>query len=160
MLKSKTTAAIFALAVSFSFSSVTAAQTASRLDLASARKIAGKAFEYAAGKGWRISVAIVNDEGNLMLFERGDGSYSGSVDAAIQKAKTSNAFQRPTSDLANAVAGGRHGLLSIDGLVAVEGGVPVKIGGAHTGAIGISGAKAVEDEECANFAVSETPKTL
>lgn len=158
MSKYKVAAAIFTFAVSVLSSGGASAQTPANLELAAARKIAGKAFEYAATKSWRISVAIVNDEGNLVLFERGDGSYSGSVDAAIRKAKSANAFQRPTSDLAAAVAGGRTGILSIKDVVAVEGGVPVKIGGAHVGAVGISGAKALEDEECANFAVGNAPK--
>lgn len=154
----KMTAAIIAFAVFIASSGNAHAQTPTRLDLSAARKITGKAFEYAATKGWRISVAVVNDEGNLVLFERGDGSYSGSVDAAIQKARSANAFQRPTSDLAAAVAGGRTGILGVKDVVAVEGGVPLKIGGAHAGAIGISGAKATEDEECANFAVGDAPK--
>lgn len=119
------------------------------LNLELARKLSHAAFDCARKQNIRISVAIVNSEGNLMLFERGDGAYSGSIDAAMAKARSSNAFQRPTSAFGQSVKEGRLQLLSVPGIVALEGGVPIVIGGLHTGAIGISGGRSTEDEACA-----------
>ncbi|MFN8672976.1 MAG: heme-binding protein [Candidatus Sericytochromatia bacterium] len=119
------------------------------LTLEVANKIANKAFECAKTKGIKISVAIVNNEGNLILFNRGENSYVGSIEAAINKAKASNAFKRPTSAFTQAIKNGRIELLSIKEIIAVEGGVPIIIDNNHFGAIGISGGKSVEDEECA-----------
>lgn len=127
-----------------------AAETPYWLPLASAKTIVDKAAAYAAKKNLKVSIAIVNREGNLIYFERGDNSFSGSAEAAIQKAKSSNAFQRPTSAFADAVNKGKTGLLSINDVVAVEGGVPIVLQGQHFGAIGVSGGKAIEDEEVAN----------
>lgn len=123
---------------------------ASELDLAAAQKIAQAAEEYGIKKGWKLSVAIVNAENNLVVFYRGDGSYPGSIDAAIGKAKSANSFQRSTTAFVQGVKDGRMGLLSVPGIVAIEGGIPlVSAKGVHVGAIGVSGAKSTEDEEAA-----------
>ena len=85
-----------------------------------------------------------------------DGAYQGSIDASIDKAKSANAFQRPTKVFADAVnKDGRVGLLSVKNVVANEGGLPIIINGQHAGAIGVSGAKAIEDEQCALEAIKE-----
>jgi len=138
-----------------SLSQICSAETLS-LDLA--KKISSRAQQYAAKKSWKVSVAIVNSEGNLVSFERTDGSYVGSIESAQEKAVSSNAFQRPTSAFVEAVKSGRQGLLSGKNIVAIEGGVPLVIKGKHVGAIGISGAKAIEDEEIANDAVKAIPE--
>lgn len=124
------------------------------LSLDTAKKLADRAFQYATKKSWKISVAIVNAEGNLILFERGDKSYFGSISSSQEKAQSANAFQRPTSAFVEAIKAGRTGILSGKNIVAIEGGVPIVINGIHSGAIGISGAKAIEDEETANEALT------
>lgn len=150
-----------ALLALFATSSAFAAPEAkvAELNKEAAEKIAAKAFACGAKNGWKLSVAIVNAEGNLVLFQRGDGSYSGSIDASMEKAKSANAFQRPTSAFTQSIKDGRTGLLSMKGIVAVEGGVPLAIDGKHVGAIGISGARATEDEQCANEAAGVKPKS-
>lgn len=129
------------------------AKGAIALDLATAKKVAEAAADYGQKKTWKLSVSIVNSEGNLVYFQRGDGTYSGSIEAAIAKAKSANAFQRPTSAFVQGIKEGRNGLLSVPGVVAIEGGVPIVVEGQHVGAIGVSGAKSTEDEEAANAGV-------
>ena len=119
------------------------------LTLEAAQKIAAKTDAYARGKGWKVAIAVVNSEGNLLYFQRNSEAYSGSIDSSIQKAKSSNAYQRPTSAFVEAVKQGRTGVLSVVGVAAIEGGVPITLAGKHVGAIGVSGAKATEDEEAA-----------
>jgi len=126
---------------------------AQELTLELAKKIAARAEKYASENNWKVSVAIVNAEGNLTYFQRSDGSYLGSAEMSVEKAKSSNAFQRPTSAFTTAVKGGRTELLSGKSIVAIEGGVPLILNGKHIGAIGVSGARSVEDEEIANNAV-------
>lgn len=129
------------------------AQGALALNLSTAKQVAEAAANYGQSKNWKLSVSIVNAEGNLVYFQRGDGSYAGSIDAAIAKAKSANAFQRPTSSFVQGIKEGRNGLLSVPGIVAIEGGVPIVVQGEHVGAIGVSGAKSVEDEEAANAGI-------
>lgn len=131
---------------------------ANELTLQQARKVADAASSYGLSKGWSLSVAVVNEEGNLIYFLRGDGAYSGSIEASIAKAKSSNAFRRPTSAFVQGLKDGRSGLLSMPGIVALEGGVPIEIAGKHAGAIGVSGAKSTEDEEVASIAVKALKK--
>lgn len=84
-----------------------------------------------------------------MYFHRGDGTYSGSIDGAIDKAKSSNAFQRPTKAFADGIKEGRVGLVTMKNVVGIDGGLPIQLDKNHVGAIGVSGAKATEDEQCA-----------
>jgi uncharacterized protein GlcG (DUF336 family) len=114
---------------------------------------ATQANTYAKKKNWKLSIAIVNSEGNLLYFQRDPEAYSGSIDAAIQKAKSSNAFQRPTSAFVEAIKQGRTGLVTVKDVVALEGGLPIILNEKHVGAIGISGAKSIEDEEAARAAL-------
>lgn len=123
------------------------------LSLKSAQQIAAKAAACAKKKNWHVSIAIVNSEGNLVFFQRDDGAYSGSIESSLQKAKSANAFQRPTSAFVEAIKQGRLGIVTGKDVVAIEGGVPIVQGGVHLGAIGLSGAKAIEDEECAKAAL-------
>jgi glc operon protein GlcG len=118
-------------------------------DLNFVKSLASKIATCAQKNNWKISIAIVNSEGNLVYFERNDLAYSGSIESALQKAKSANAFQRPTSAFVDGVKQGKLGLLTVKDVVAVEGGVPILINGKHMGAIGVSGAKALEDEQCA-----------
>ncbi len=119
------------------------------LSLDKAQKISAKIEAYAQKKNWKLSIAIVNSEGNLLYFQRNPEAYVGSIDVAIQKAKSSNAFQRPTSAFVEAIKQGRTGLVTVKDVVANEGGMPIIIDGKHVGAVGVSGAKSTEDEEAA-----------
>jgi glc operon protein GlcG len=127
--------------------SVSSFAEANDLNLDKTKKIIQAAEKYGNSRGWKLSIAVVNTEGNLVMFQRGEGAYIGSIASAISKAKSANAFQRPTSAFAQAVKEGRLGILSSPDIVAIEGGVPIMLMGKHAGAIGISGAKATEDEE-------------
>ncbi|MDO8804521.1 MAG: heme-binding protein [Elusimicrobiota bacterium] len=131
-----------------------AAGAAQAFDLALAKKLAAKAGEHAVKNGWKISIAVVNSEGNLVYFERADGAFPGSIEAAIEKAKSANAYRRPTKVFSDSVKQGNTGIVTLKNVVAVEGGLPIVLEGLHAGAIGISGARAAEDEACAQAALN------
>ncbi len=143
---------IFAFAVLCS-SAAYSDEKAKELSLEVAQSIASKAAACGKKNNWSLSVAIVNAEGNLLYFQRGDGSYVGSIEASLDKAKSANAFQRPTKSFVDGIKEGRIGLVTVKNIVAIEGGLPIQLGGKHVGAIGISGAKATEDEKCAKAAI-------
>lgn len=140
------TMTIFLILIS---SLISAAEKPKSLTLEYAQAVAAKAEDHAKKKGWKVSIAIVNQEGNLLYFQRNPEAYSGSIDVSIQKARSANAFQRPTSAFVEAVKQGRIGMIGVKDVVAIEGGVPIVISGKHVGAIAVSGAKAIEDEETA-----------
>ena len=124
-----------------------AAQLADKkvLTLAAAQEVATAAEATARENGWNVVIAIVDDAGILVYLQRLDGTQPGSVDVAQQKARSAAMFRRPTKAFADAVAQGAVAILSLNGAVAVEGGVPLTADGSVIGAIGVSGVTSQQD---------------
>jgi glc operon protein GlcG len=119
------------------------------LTLAAAKAIAAGAEVFAVGRGWTVAIAVVDAAGGLILFQILDDTQPGSQDVAVHKARSAARFKRPTKALEEAVAGGRHALLSLPGVTAVEGGVPIVVGGRVVGAVGVSGMQSSQDSQVA-----------
>ena len=75
-------------------------------------------------------------------------------DLDIIEARTAARMKRTTKVLEEGVAGGRPALLSLPGLVMLEGGVPIVEDGEMIGAIGISGMSSLQDGEIAAAALA------
>lgn len=105
----------------------------------------------------RVSVSIVDAGGQLIHLAHMDGAPTPSRDIALDKAYTAAGFGVATSAweerLANAPASVRNGLMQRPRLAMFGGGVPVKVDGVTVGAIGVSGATAEQDEQCAQAGV-------
>lgn len=119
------------------------------LTLEAATRVADAAMAEARRNNWAVSIAVLDDSGQMMLFRRMDGAKLVATDIAIRKARTAVYFQGPTKDLEAEVAGGRTALLPIDGFMPLEGGVPIMSGGQLVGAIGVSGVAGGQDAQCA-----------
>ncbi|HEY5929091.1 MAG TPA: heme-binding protein [Burkholderiales bacterium] len=128
-----------------------AAQTSDKkvLNLDGARKIAAAAEAEAKKNNWNVVIAVVDDGGNLLFLQRMDGTQTGSIQVAIDKARTAQAFKRPTKVFEDAIAGGRNAILGLNGALPLEGGLPVKVGEQVVGAIGVSGVTAQQDGQIA-----------
>jgi uncharacterized protein GlcG (DUF336 family) len=123
------------------------------VSLADARRIADAAEAEARRRGFNMAFAIVDPSGALVLFHKMDNTQNGSVEVAVAKARTSALFRRPTRAFSESVAAGRNAVLSLPNVVAIEGGVPIMIGGRVAGAIGVSGASSEQDGEVAAVAL-------
>jgi glc operon protein GlcG len=112
-----------------------------------AKKLAAAAIAEARKNSWAMAVAVVDTGGYLVYFERMEDTQLGSVDVAIQKAKSAVLFRRPTKSFQDTVAGGGAGLrmLGLPGAVPVEGGIPLIVDGKVIGAIGASGGTSDQD---------------
>ncbi len=119
------------------------------LTLEAAKKIAAAAEVEAKKNNWNVVIAVVDDGGHLVYLQRIDGTQTGSIDVAIQKARTAQAFKRPTKVFEDAIAGGRNALIALHGALPLEGGLPIMVGGQLVGAIGVSGVKSTEDGQIA-----------
>jgi glc operon protein GlcG len=119
------------------------------LTLEGAKKVAAAAESEARKNNWNVVIAVVDDGGHLVYLQRIDGTQTGSIDVAIQKARTAQAFKRPTKVFEDAIAGGRNALIALHGALPLEGGVPIMVGGQLVGAIGVSGVKSSEDGQIA-----------
>ena len=121
------------------------------ISLENAKKAAAPALAEAAKNNWRVAVAIVDQGGNLVYYEKMDNTQLGSANVAIDKARSAALFKRPTKAFQDVLTGGGDGLrvLTLKGVVAVEGGIPLVMGGKIVGAIGVSGATSAQDAQCA-----------
>src|ERR1700742_428855 len=94
------------------------------ITLAEAKKVAAAAEAHAISKNWGVVIAIVDTGGNLVYLQKQDGTQIGSLEVAQAKAKTANAFKRPTKAFQDGITQGGENLriLSLPGAIAVEGG--------------------------------------
>jgi len=96
-------------------------------------------------------VAITDAAGDLVYLEKMEGTQTGSVNLAIAKARSAARCKRPTKVWQDVVAAGGGGLriLSLEGIVPSDGGIPLVVDGKIVGAIGLSGGTADQDGQCA-----------
>ena len=120
-----------------------------------AKTIVAAAEQAARSRNFTMAFAIVEPSGELVLFHKMDGTQYGSEHVAREKARTAARFKRSTKAFADAIAGGRQAVLSLPGVVAIEGGSPILINGRIVGAIGVSGGTSEQDGEVAAAALLE-----
>ncbi|MFD3743010.1 heme-binding protein [Nocardia sp. NPDC058633] len=109
------------------------------LSITAATKAAQTALDAAAKENQRVSVAVVDRNGNVIVTLRGDGAGPQSYDAAQQKAFTAVSWNAPTTELAERLGSAPH-LADIDGTLFLGGGAPVKADNAPIAGIGVAGA--------------------
>lgn len=116
-----------------------------------AKKVAAAALAEARKNGWTMAAAVVDTGGHLVYFEKMDGTQTGSVAVAMNKARSAALFMRPTKAFQEMLAGGGDGLraFGLEGAVPVEGGIPLVMAGKTVGAIGLSGGSSSQDGQCA-----------
>lgn len=122
-----------------------AARPVPTLSLDGARQVMAAAEAEARRAPGPVAIAIVDQAGELLMFVRLDGVQLASVDIAIGKARTAARLRRPTKVLADALAAGRLAFLAVEGIVPLEGGLPIVVDGAVVGAIGVSGLTGEQD---------------
>lgn len=106
----------------------------------------GKAKERSAGG----AIAVVDDGGNLIAFQRIDDTFAAGANVSIGKARTAALFKKPTKAFEDSINGGRTALAAVHEMTPLQGGVPIMHEGFIVGAIGVSGAHSQgEDEEVA-----------
>ena len=110
-----------------------------------ARRALAAAETEARRNGWRVSIAVVDATGELMAFTRMDDAAVTSVAISQGKARTAARFRRPTRALDSSLTAGRTALLAFEGIMPVEGGVPIVVGGRVVGGVGVSGVTSQQD---------------
>jgi uncharacterized protein GlcG (DUF336 family) len=130
------------------------------LTLEIAKQIAGAAEKDAASNKLTMVIAILDDGGNLLYLARMDEAQLGSIEVAQQKARSAVYFKRPTKAFEDTVAGGRNGILKLEGAIPIEGGLPLMVDGKLVGAIGCSGGTSQQDGGCAKAGADELTKIL
>ena len=122
-----------------------------------AQKMVDKAVAKAREIGVSENVAILDDGGNLKAFGRMDGAPIPTIEMAQNKAYTA-LLGVSTQEFFNFIHGDPSllaGVPTLARMAAWGGGFPIKVNGEVIGAIGVSGAPAVQnDVDCASAALT------
>ena len=119
------------------------------------KKIAAAAEAEALANKWAVTIAIVDDGGNLLWLQRLDGAAALSSFIGPAKARTAALGQRETKVYEDIINTGRYSFLSaptVEGML--EGGVPIMVNGQCVGAVGVSGVKSTEDAQIAKAGIA------
>lgn len=120
-----------------------------------ARRAGAAAESEARSHSWAVSIAIVDDGGHLLWFQRLDGAAPASAAIALAKARTSALGRRESKGYEDMINGGRSAFLSAPALEGMlEGGVPILVDGHCVGALGVSGVKSSEDAQIARAGIA------
>ena len=121
------------------------------IGLEAAKKVMAAAEAEAVKNNWGMAIAILDSTGHIVMLHKLDNTQYGSIAVAEDKARSAIYYRRPTKVFEDLVAQGGIGLrtLALRGASPLEGGVPIIADGKIIGAIGVSGATAVQDGQVA-----------
>lgn len=132
-------------------------KTLTRLDLTDARVLIAGAAAHADTIGVPMCIAITDESGQLIAFERMEGGKVTSTTIAIDKAFTAAAARKATHDYGAASQPGApaYGINAAIGgrLMVVAGGLPVIWQGEVVGGIGISSGSPAQDQAVAQAGI-------
>ena len=123
------------------------------LSLSAAQRAADAAVVSAKSKGAAVCIAVCDPAGAPIVTLRMDGAPRLTAEIALNKAYSVAMFNGlPTQKWWSSLADDPalvHGIPQTQRLVVFGGGVPVRIGGAVVGAVGVSGGSTEQDCEIA-----------
>ncbi|MBT2492093.1 heme-binding protein [Streptomyces sp. ISL-96] len=133
-------------------------QQSTHLTIAAATEAAQATLDAAENENQRVTVAVVDRNGNTIVTLRGDGAGPQSYESAERKAFTAVSWNAPTSELAKRLAQAPN-LKDIPGTLFLAGGAPVQVKGAPIAGIGVAGAPSGDlDEKFAQAGVAALGK--
>ena len=116
------------------------------IGLERAKQVMAAAEAEAKKRNWKMNIAVVDTNGELVQFERMEGAQIGSGSVSIGKARTAARFRRESRAFYNAFETGHGYVATLDPtLVASPGGFPLVEGGTLIGAVGCSGGTGDQD---------------
>ncbi|MEV3933314.1 heme-binding protein [Streptomyces sp. NPDC049944] len=121
-------------------------QQSTHLTVAAATKAAQAALDAAKKENQRVSVAVVDRNGNTLVTLRGDGAGPQSPESAVKKAYTAVSWNAPTSELVKRLEQAPN-LKDTPGTLFLAGGAPVQVKGAPVAGIGVAGAPSGDLDE-------------
>ena len=124
--------------------------------------IAVAALDQCEADGNSVSVAVVDRAGRLRVFLQGDNANPHNLELARRKAYTARTFGRTSAEWAKRTAdlpelAAQRELADV---IALRGGVPIKVGNETIGAVGVSGSSSEGDEKCAMAGIAKVTDQL
>jgi uncharacterized protein GlcG (DUF336 family) len=135
-----------------------------RIDLHTAEQVIDAACGRATEMGVPQNIAVVDNAGHLVAFRRMDGAKFFSIEIALAKAYTAAGARKATAEIGPATQPGEGGFgaqnLHGGRFTTLPGGVPLTIGGAVIGAVGVSSGTVAEDRIVADAAAAWFARTV
>ena len=132
------------------------------LSLGLAKTIAEAALAACHEKGYHTTVAVVARAGQLLVMLRDEQASPQTVEMARRKAYTARMFRSTTADFQKRTAENPAyaGQRNLTDILALSGGVPVKVGDDTVGAVGSAGSTLEQDDACAKAGVAKVADQL
>ncbi len=136
--------------------------TQKNLSAGMAMAIAQTALETCTKQGYHVSVHVLGRNGEVLVAVRGDDAPPHTMENSQRKAYTSRTFRIPSGEFAQRVKDNPTlGAVHLTGIIATQGGLPIKAGDEVIGAVGVSGAPGGEkDEACAKAGIDKVADQL
>lgn len=119
------------------------------LNLEAIKVMVSAAEAEAAKRKVHVTICVVDDSGNLLFLEKGDGATLNTIQFAQKKARHAAAYRSPSKKGADAVKNGNVAALAFPDFFPNQGGLPIQVDGETIGAIAASGASSDVDEAVA-----------
>jgi uncharacterized protein GlcG (DUF336 family) len=136
--------------------------TTKSLSAGMAMSMAQTAMETCKTNGYKVSVTVVGNNGEVILQVRGDGTGPHTMENSMRKAYTARTTRNASGEMAKRLkADPQLSLVTLPNMVAAQGALPIKVGEDVIGAIGVSGAPGGEkDEACAQAGIDKVADML
>ena len=132
------------------------------ISLDTAKTIVEAAIAACNAKGYATSGVVVDRDGLTLVEMRGDGASPHTMENARRKAYTAMTFRQTTAEYAKKLNDGNLVIrqqITLPNVIAIPGGVPIKIGNEIVGGVGLSGSPGV-DEECVSAGLDKVKDQL
>ncbi len=135
--------------------------TQKNITLALAQTIANAAIAQCRTMGYRISVTVVDREGLPIIMMRDDGAGLNTPEGSDRKAYTARAFRQPSAAFVKRLEDRPDtvGSRQYTRVLALAGGLPIKVGDEIVGAVGVSGTPG-KDDTCAQAGIDKVTDQL
>lgn len=134
---------------------ITAADLPSKktLNLAAIKTMVAAAEAEIEKRNVRVTICIMDESGNLLFLQKGDGVGLNTIQFAQKKARHAALYRRPSKAAADQLKNGDLSVLAFPDAFPNQGGLPIQVDGQTIGSIGVSGAPSEVDEAIGQVAI-------
>jgi len=132
------------------------------LTVAIAKTIVETSIEACRARGYNTSAVVVDRAGDTLVAMRGDNASPHTMENARRKAYTARTFRQPTAEYAKRYADHNPVVMqqvTLPNVIAIPGGVPIKVGEDVIGGVGLSGSPG-KDDECVAVGMDKVKEQL
>src|SRR2546428_5294205 len=123
------------------------------INLAAIKTMVTAAEAEAQKRNVHVTICIVDESGNLLFLQKGDGAGMNTIQFAQKKARHSAYYRQPSKAAADRLKNGELQVLAFPEAFPNQGGLPIQVDGQTIGGIGVSGAASDVDEAIGQTAI-------